>query len=82
MFAYPYKNGKGEKQYRRLYLLAGTAIVRHKRLSVDYTPYDAERELEWEALRVQRMQHKLRYRGQILSISADKRGFVPFAGKR
>jgi RNA-directed DNA polymerase len=81
VFAYPYKNGKGEKQYRRLYLLAGTAIVRHKRLSVDYTPYDAERELEWEALRVQRMQHKLRYRGQILSIFRRQKGLCALCGQ-
>lgn len=32
VFAYPYKNGKGERQHRRLYGLAETAIVRHKRL--------------------------------------------------
>ncbi len=43
VFAYPYKNGKGEKQYRRLYLLAGTAIVRHKRLAGAYNPYDVRR---------------------------------------
>lgn len=77
MFAYPYKNGKGERQFRRLYELAETAIVRHKRLSGEYQPYDATQELKWEALRVQRMQHTLRYRGQILSIFRRQKAMCP-----
>ena len=81
VFAYPYKNGKGERQHRQLYKLAGTAIVRHKRLPGDYTPYDAEHELKWEALRVQRMQHKLRYRGQILSLFRRQRGLCALCGQ-
>ena len=81
VFAYPYKNGKGEKQYRRLYLLAGTAIVRHKRLPGAYNPYDMAHELKWEALRVQRMQHKLRYRGQILSIFRRQKGLCALCGQ-
>jgi RNA-directed DNA polymerase len=81
VFAYPYKNGKGERQHRRLYQLAGTAIVRHKRLPGSYTPYDAAHELKWEALRVQRMQHKLRYRGQILSIFRRQKGLCALCGQ-
>ncbi|NHC12143.1 group II intron reverse transcriptase/maturase [Pseudomonas stutzeri] len=80
VFAYPYKNGKGERQYRRLYGLAETAIVRHKRLPGEYQPYDATQELKWEALRVQRMQHKLRYRGQVLSIFRRKMGLCALCG--
>ncbi|HCE7101334.1 group II intron reverse transcriptase/maturase [Pseudomonas aeruginosa] len=80
VFAYPYKNGKEEKQYRRLYKLAETAIVRHKRLPGEYQPYDAAHELKWEALRVQRMQHKLRYRGQILSIFRRQKGLCALCG--
>jgi len=38
VFAYPYKNGKGERHYRQLYKLAETAIVRHKRLPVSISP--------------------------------------------
>ena len=68
VFAHPYKNSKAEVVYRRLYALVDTAIVRQKRLPGEYHPYDAEQELKWEALRAQRMQHKLRYRGQIRSI--------------
>ena len=68
VFAHPYKNSKAEVAYRRLYALVDTAIVRQKRLPGEYQPYDAEQELKWEALRAQRMQHKLRYRGQIRSI--------------
>ena len=68
VFAHPYKNSKAEVAYRRLYALVDTAIVRQKRLPGEYHPYDAEQELKWEALRAQRMQHKLRYRGQIRSI--------------
>ena len=81
VFAHPYKNGKGEKKFRRLYNLAETAIVRHKRLSGEYQPYDAEHELKWEALRVQRMQHKLRYRGQILSIFRRQKGLCAHCGQ-
>lgn len=80
VFAYPYKNGKGEKQYRRLYKLAETAIVRHKRLPGEYQPYDVAHELKWEVLRVQRMQHKLRYRGQILSIFRKQKGLCALCG--
>ncbi|WP_374367206.1 group II intron reverse transcriptase/maturase [Stutzerimonas sp.] len=80
VFAYPYKNGKGERQFRRLYGLAETAIVRHKRLPGEYQPYDAAHELKWEALRVQRMQHKLRYRGQILSIFRRQKGLCALCG--
>jgi len=80
VFAYPYKNGKGEKQYRRLYKLAETAIVRHKRLPGEYQPYDVAHELKWEVLRVQRMQHKLRYRGQILSIFRRQKGLCALCG--
>jgi len=81
VFAYPFKNGKGEKQHRQLYTLADTAIVRHKRLPGDYHPYDAQHELKWEALRVQRMQHKLRYRGQILSIFRRQQGLCAHCGQ-
>jgi RNA-directed DNA polymerase len=81
VFAHPYRNGKGEKQLRRLYSLAETAIVRHKRLPGEYQPYDVEHELKWEALRVQRMQHKLRYRGQILSLFRRQRGLCALCGQ-
>jgi len=80
VFAHPYKNGKGEQQFRRLYRLAETAIVRHKRLPGEYQPYDATHELKWEALRVKRMQHKLRYRGQILSIFRRQKGLCALCG--
>lgn len=80
VFAYPYKNGKGERQFRRLYGLAETAIVRHKRLPGEYQPYDAMQELKWEALRVKRMQHSLRYRGQILSIFRRQKGLCALCG--
>lgn len=80
VFAYPYKNGKGERQFRRLYGLAETAIVRHKRLPGEYQPYDATQELRWEALRVQRMQLKLRYRGQVLSIFRRQKGLCALCG--
>ncbi len=80
VFAYPYKNGKGERQHRRLYGLAETAIVRHKRLPGEYQPYDATQELKWEALRVQQMQHKLRYRGQVLSIFRRQMGLCALCG--
>lgn len=81
VFAYPYMNGKGGKQFRQLYSLAGTVIVRHKRLSGEYQPYDAEHELKWEALRVQRMQHTLRYRGQILSLFRRQQGKCALCGQ-
>ncbi|PLP91901.1 group II intron reverse transcriptase/maturase [Pseudomonas sp. FFUP_PS_473] len=80
VFAHPYKNSKAEMKYRRLYALADTAIVRHKRLPGDYHPYDAEHELKWEALRVQRMQHKLRYRGQILWLFKRQQGKCVLCG--
>src|SRR5690606_37851355 len=80
VFAYPYRNGKGEMRFRQLYTLADTAIVRHKRLPGEYQPYDAEHELKWEALRVQRMQNTLRYRQQILSLFRRQQGKCALCG--
>ena len=80
-FTYSYKDGKSKRQYRQLYKLAKTAIVRHKRLPGAYNPYDMAHELKWEALRVQRMQHKLRYRGQILSIFRRQKGLCALCGQ-
>lgn len=80
VFAFPYKNSKAEVRYRRLYALADTAIVRHQRLPGGYHPYDAAQELKWEELRVKRMQHKLRYRGQILSLFRRQRGKCALCG--
>lgn len=80
VFAYPYKTGKGEKLFRRLYQLAAPNIVRHKRLALDYQPYDPEQELKWEELRVRRMQHTLRFRGQILSLFRRQQGLCALCG--
>lgn len=80
LFAFPYRNSKTEVKYRRLYALADTTIVRHKRLPGDYQPYDAAQELKWEKLRVQRMQHKLRYRGQILGLFRRQQGKCALCG--
>lgn len=68
VFMSPYKNSKGEVKHRRLYTLADTAIVRHKRLPGDYHPYDAKHEMKWEQLRIQRMKHKLPFRRNIVTL--------------
>ncbi|UUA74007.1 group II intron reverse transcriptase/maturase [Cellvibrio sp. QJXJ] len=80
VFALAYKLQSGETRYRRLYGLASTPIVRHKRLPADYNPYDAEHEEKWEALRVQRMRHKLRYRKEVWSLFARQLGLCAFCG--
>ncbi|MBB3101943.1 group II intron reverse transcriptase/maturase [Azomonas macrocytogenes] len=80
VFTYPYKS-KTETRHRRLYVLADTAIVRHKRLPGGYQPYDAAQELTWEKLRIQRMQHKLRYRGQILWLFRRQQGKCALCGQ-
>lgn len=80
VFALAYKMQSGEVRYRRLYGLANTPIVRHKRLPGDYNPYDAEHELKWEVLRVQRMQHKLRYRNETCWIFLRQKGLCAFCG--
>ena len=80
VFALAYKLQSGEMKYRRLYGLASTPIVRHKRLPTDYHPYDAEHEEKWEALRVQRMRHKLRYRKEVWSIFARQLGLCAYCG--
>ena len=54
--------------------------MRHKRLPGAYNPYDMAHELKWEALRVQRMQHKLRYRGEILSLFRRQQGKCALCG--
>ncbi|WP_185267598.1 group II intron reverse transcriptase/maturase [Halopseudomonas xiamenensis] len=80
VFAKPYKTEQGEAGYRQLYQLAGTAIVRHKRLPGAYNPFDPEHELKWEALRIQRMQHKLRYRKQVLWLFIRQQGKCALCG--
>jgi RNA-directed DNA polymerase len=80
VFALANKLQSGEVRYRRLYGLASTPIVRHKRLPTDYHPYDAEHEEKWEALRVQRMRHKLRYRKEVWSIFARQLGLCAYCG--
>jgi len=80
VFALENKLQSGEVRYRRLYGLASTSIVRHKRLPMDYNPYDVEHEEKWEALRVQRMRHKLRYRKEVWSIFARQQGLCAFCG--
>ncbi|WP_278439232.1 group II intron reverse transcriptase/maturase [Pseudomonas oryzihabitans] len=80
VFASPYKSSKGERKLRQLYKLADTEIVRHMHLAVEYQPYDVEHEQKWEKLRVQRMQHKLRYRGQILYLFQRQLGKCALCG--
>nr|WP_324257855.1 group II intron reverse transcriptase/maturase [Cellvibrio fontiphilus] len=80
VFALAHKLQSGEVRYRRLYGLASTPIVRHKRLPTDYHPYDAEHEEKWEALRVQRMRHKLRYRKEVWTIFARQLGLCAYCG--
>lgn len=80
VFALVIKLQSGEVRYRRLYGLASTPIVRHKRLPADYNPYDAEHEEKWEALRVQRMRHKLRYRKEVWSLFARQLGLCAYCG--
>ncbi|HJE67552.1 MULTISPECIES: group II intron reverse transcriptase/maturase [Pseudomonas] len=80
VFAHPYRGKKGERKYRELYELAKTVIKRQKRLSGGYHPYDAALEQKWEKLRVQRMQHKLRFRKQILSLYRRQKGNCALCG--
>lgn len=79
-FVYPVKGIDGTVKFRQLYMLADTVIVRHKRLPGAYQPYDAEQEFKWEALRVQRMLHKLRYRRQVLSLFRRQQGKCALCG--
>lgn len=80
VFAASYKLHSGEAGHRRLYGLASTPIVRHKRLPTEYHPYDAEHEEKWEALRVQRMRHKLRYRKEVWSLFSRQLGLCAYCG--
>jgi RNA-directed DNA polymerase len=80
VFAQAHKLQSGEVRYRRLYGLASTPIVRHKRLPGEYNPYNAEHEEKWEALRVQRMQHKLPYRKEVWSLFARQLGLCAYCG--
>jgi len=80
VFAKPYKAEQGEVQYKQLYLLADTAIVRQERLPGAYSPFDPQHELKWEALRIRRMQHKLRYRKQVLRLFSRQQGKCALCG--
>lgn len=80
VFATVHRLQSGEAKHQRLYGLASTPIVRHKRLPTGYNPYDAEHEEQWEALRVQRMRHKLRYRKEVESIFVRQKGLCACCG--
>lgn len=81
VFAKPFRSSEGEVFYQQLYQLASTPIVRHKRLPTGYHPYDAAQEEKWEALRTQRMQHKLKYQKELVSLYRRQMGKCAYCGQ-
>ncbi|MGY4492734.1 group II intron reverse transcriptase/maturase [Pseudomonas sp. TE3610] len=74
MFATTSIKDDGARREVALYLLASTAIERHRKVSGDYNPFDPSMEEMGEKLRMERMLKKLKYRKQILNLYQSQKG--------
>jgi RNA-directed DNA polymerase len=70
----------GKKIPIELYQLAGTPIVRHKKVKGAYNPYDPKWELDSETLHQERMLTKMRYRQEWSKLFVSQRGLCALCG--
>lgn len=64
----------GEPQWVKLYRLADTEIIRHRKVKGDYHPFDPRWEVYGEDLLARRLLHKLAYRKQWVKLYASQKG--------
>lgn len=70
----------GAPTWKRLYRLADTAIVRHKKVNGDYHPFDPKHELYGETLRSQRLLQSMAYRKQWVDLFNSQHGHCAHCG--
>lgn len=80
VFAAPVETPEGSKELKTLYQLAGTAIVRHRKIKGEYHPYDRQWEEYGETLRQKRMLKNMSYRKEWARLYADQRGLCALCG--
>ncbi len=78
VFAVNYLSKTGSKGLVELINLADTPIVRHKKVKGAYNPYDPSWEEYGEALRQERMLHRMRYQREWAKLFADQRGMCAY----
>ncbi|MBT9491556.1 MAG: group II intron reverse transcriptase/maturase [Paucibacter sp.] len=64
----------GDPHWVKLYRLADTEIIRHKKVKGDYHPFDPEWDVYGEDLLAKRLLHKLAYRKQWVQLYASQKG--------
>ncbi len=79
-FASRTKGADGEPQWRRLYRLADTEIVRHRKVKGDYNPFDPTWEGYGEDLRGQRLLKSMAYRKQWAALYLSQQGTCQLCG--
>ncbi len=80
-FAARTQSGEGESQWRRLYRLADTEIVRHRKVKGGYNPFDPEWEAYGEDLRAQRLLKSMAYRKQWATLFLSQQGKCVLCGQ-
>ncbi len=70
----------GDPQWRRLYRLADTEIVRHRKIKGAYNPFDPMWEAYGEDLRGQRLLRSMAYRQQWVSLYRSQQGGCQLCG--
>lgn len=73
-FAAAWKTRDGEQRTTRLYRLADTPIVRHRKIMGAYNPFDPAWEEYGEKLRMQRMLKSVAYNKQLASLFVSQGG--------
>ena len=73
-FAARVPSDDGEPRWIRLYRLADTPIVRHKKVKGDYNPFDPQWEMYGEELRASRLLQSMAYRKQWTSLFSSQAG--------
>lgn len=73
-FAADWKSQDGSRRTTRLYRLADTAIVRHRKVKGGYNPFDPRWEGYGEELRMQRMLKSVTYNKQLASLFVSQGG--------
>lgn len=80
-FAVRTKIEDGEPCWTRLYRLADTEIVRHRKVTGAYNPFDPEWEAYGEDLRVQRVLNSMAYRKQWATLYLSQQGKCVLCGQ-
>lgn len=73
-FAVKIRSEDEEEQWLRLYRLADTEIVRHRKVKGDYNPFDPKWEAYGEELHMHRMSRKMAYRVEWMKLYLSQDG--------